>query len=67
MPVARKVMIHRGTPPDCGDKGPRGGPFETRVRQVLDKSSTFRARTRMKKELLNAMYLRDMQFIYFQF
>jgi hypothetical protein len=34
-----------------------GGPFETRVRQVLDMSSTFRARTRMKAELLNAMYL----------
>jgi hypothetical protein len=34
-----------------------GGPFETRVRQVLDTSSTFRARTRMKAELLNAMYL----------
>lgn len=34
-----------------------GGPLETRVRQVLDMSSRFRARTRMKAELLDAMYL----------
>lgn len=33
------------------------GPLETRVRQVLDMSSRFRARTRMKAELLDAMYL----------
>jgi hypothetical protein len=34
-----------------------GGPVETWVRQVLDLSSRFRARTRFKAELLNAMYL----------
>lgn len=34
-----------------------GGPLETWIRQVLDRSSRFRARTRMKAELLDAMYL----------
>src|SRR5207302_488347 len=31
-----------------------GGPFETRVRQVLDQSSTFRTRARLKGEFMDS-------------